>query len=388
MTQPRALVVGLGIAGMSSAISLKRNGWEPIIIERARERRTGGYFIGLNDIGKDAAEKLGVKQDIHVRTPEGSQNWHMMKDGSRVKVAGFADQPTKPTTLLRGDIEEGLWRAVDSQIEVRFATIPVSIIEEDDKVRVRLRHADETESEEVFDLVVGADGLRSTVRKLVFGPHEKFMHSLGTIICAYQLENQMDTFRPRDGIILNDGQRSLWVFPLHDHTPTALFTYRTKDIDAQFIKPPVETLREAFAGLDSTGIVDEALSDLEKAGKNYLFDSVHEVRMPTWHQGRVVLVGDSAWCLTLYSGVGASMALKGGYELGEAVSAETGDLSAALVKWDETMRPLVDKERRLVWFKSQIFVPSNGFTSVLRRLVLRLGGRYIAKLAQGPGASA
>lgn len=51
------------------------------------------------------------------------------------------------------------------------------------------------------------------------------------------------------------------------------------------------------------------------------------------------------------------------------------------------MRPLVDRERRLVWFKSQIFVPSNGFFWVLRRIILRVGGRYIAKLAQGPGAA-
>lgn len=387
MMKPRALVVGLGIAGMSSAISLKKNGWEPVIVERAPQRRTGGYFIGLNDIGKEAARKLGVSEEIHVRTPENSQNWHMTKDGSRVRVAGFADQPAKPATLLRGDIEEGLWGAVDGRIEVRFATSPVSIVDEGRQVRVRLRRADETESEETFALVVGADGLRSTVRKLAFGPHETFMHSLGAIICAYQLTDQLETFRPRDGVILNDGPRSLWIFPLQDHTPTALFTYRTTDLDAQFKRPPIETLREAFKGMDSTGIVDEALADLEQA-ENYLFDSVHEVRMPKWRMGRVVLAGDSAWCLTLYSGVGASMALKGGYELGEAVSAQTNDVAAGLAKWEAAIRPMTDKERRLVWFKSQIFVPSNGIMFVLRRIVLRVGGRFIARLAQGPGAGA
>ncbi|MFC3071569.1 FAD-dependent monooxygenase [Shinella pollutisoli] len=386
--KPRALVVGLGIAGMSSAISLKKNGWEPIIVERAPERRTGGYFIGLNDIGKEAAEKLGVTAGIHVRTPENSENWHLTGDGSRVRVAGFADQPTKPATLLRGDIEAGLWQAVDGQIEVRFATTPIEIAEGGERVHVRLRHADEAETEETFDLVVGADGLRSTVRKMVFGPHEEFMHSLNAIICAYQLSGQIETFRPRDGIILNDGPRSLYVFPLQDHTPTALFSYRTDDIDAQFKKPPVETLREAYKDMKSSGIVDEALSDLERAGKNYLFDSVHEVRMPKWHKGRVVLVGDSAWCLTLYSGVGASMAMKGGYELGEAVSVTKGDVATGLAKWEETLRPMVKKELRLVWFKSQIFVPTNGFMFIVRRLVLRLGGRYIAKLSQGPGAAA
>lgn len=388
MTKPRALVVGLGIAGMASAISLKKNAWEPVIVERAPERRTGGYFIGLNDIGKGAARGLGVMEGIHIRTPEASQNWHLTKDGSRVRVAGFADQPTKPATLLRGDIEEGLWHAVDGQIEVRFGTSPAAITHEDNQVRVRLRRGDEAETEETFDLVVGADGLRSTVRKLVFGPHETFMHSLGAIICAYQLENQMETFRPGDGIILNDGPRSLWIFPLQDHTPTALFTYRTDDVDAQFKRPPAETLRAVYNGMDGTGVVDEALRDLRKAGKNYLFDSVHEVRMPKWHQGRVVLVGDSAWCLTLYSGVGASMALKGGYELGEVLAAGEGDIDTVLTKWEEGLRPEVKKQRRIVWFKSQIFVPSNGFMSVLRRIILRIGGRFIAKLSQGPGAMA
>ena len=386
--KPRALVVGLGIAGMASAISLKENGWEPIIVERAPERRTGGYFIGLNDIGKGAARGLGVMDESHVRTPEGSQNWHLTKDGSRVRVAGFADQPTKPATLLRGDIEEGLWHSVDGLIEVRFATSPVSIIDEGDHVNVRLRHSDGTETQDVFDLVVGADGLRSTVRKMNFGPHEKFMHSLGAIICAYQLENQMETFRPGDGIILNEGSRTLWIFPLQDHTPTALFTYRTDDEDAQFKRPPPEILREVYAGMDSSGVVDEALRDLEAAGKNYLFDSVHQVRMPNWRAGRVVLVGDAAWCLTLYSGVGASMAMKGGYELGEALASPAGDIGAMLSKWEGVLRPLVDKERRTVWFKSQIFTPSNVFMSVLRRIVLRLGGRFIAKLAQGPGSPA
>ena len=100
-----------------------------------------------------------------------------------------------------------------------------------------------------------------------------------------------------------------------------------------------------------------------------------------------MLVGDAAWCLTLFSGVGASMAMKGGHELGLALGAD-GDVAAGLERWETTMRPLVHKERRLVWLKSQLFVPSNGFMSVLRRIVLRLGGRVIARLAQGSGAAA
>ena len=183
MTQ-RALIVGLGIAGMASAMSLKKAGWEPVIVERAPERRTGGYFIGLQDAGKHAAERLGVLPGIHIRTPEASPNWHMTKDGGRVRVAGFADQPTRPATLLRGDIEEGLWNGVDGQVEIRFGTSPVAIVERADGVDVTLDTKDGSSTIERFDLVIGADGLRFTVRKLVFGPQEKFMHSLDAVICA------------------------------------------------------------------------------------------------------------------------------------------------------------------------------------------------------------
>lgn len=56
----RVLIVGLGMAGMASAIALKQKGWTPIIVEKSAERRTGGYFIGLHGAGKDAAEKLGI----------------------------------------------------------------------------------------------------------------------------------------------------------------------------------------------------------------------------------------------------------------------------------------------------------------------------------------
>ena len=387
--EQRALVVGLGIAGMAAAISLKKAGWTPIIVERAPERRTGGYFIGVTQDGKDAAAKLGICEDLHFSTPKKSDNWHMTADGGRVRVAGFADQPTKPDTLLRGDIEDALWHSVDGQIEVRYATTPVAITDDGDEVHVCLRDGLGKESLETFGLVVGADGLRSTIRKLVFGPNERFMRPLNTVICAYQLENQMETFRPRDGIILNEGNRSIWIFPLEDHAPTILFAYRTDDVDAQFKQPPRQTLRNAFDGFGLDEIVDEALHDLDRTD-SFLFDSVNEVRMEQWHKGRVVLIGDGAWCLTLFSGMGATTAMMGGQQLGDALASHENNVSAALDAWEESLRPFIKKQRKLVWLKSQLFVPSNKFFFVLRRIVMRFGGMYLARLSpmQMPMASA
>lgn len=267
---------------------------------------------------------------------------------------------------------------------MRYATTPVAIDNIADGVRVRLRHETEdqdgnknvTETEEEFDLLVGADGLRSTVRKLTFGPHEYFRRSLDAMICAYQLKDEITNFPEQDAIMICSEQRSLWVFPLEDHTPTALFSYRIKDIDAQFKKSPVETLREVYAGMDNEGIISEALSDLEQS-KDYLFDSVHLVKMPKWSKGRVVLVGDSAWCLTLYSGMGATAGIKGGYELTQALAAHGNDIEAGLAAWESGMRPFVTKHQRFVPLKSEVFVPSTPARSVLRRVALRVGGRRI-----------
>ncbi|MDO4640270.1 MAG: FAD-dependent monooxygenase [Neisseria sp.] len=372
-----ALIVGAGIGGMAAAIALKQQGWQPIIIERAKSRRTGGYFIGLQPAGREAAEKLGVMAGITTRTPKRSANWDILPDGSRLRVAGFADQLTRPAVLLRGDAEEGLWQGIQTHgIEIWFDCSPVALENRGQQVWAKLnREGQELEAE--FDLVIGADGLRSTVRRLAFGAHEEFMQPLGMMICAYQLQNGINGFAEQDGVMICQKKRSLWVFPLEDHSPTALFTYRTDDINAQFVEPADKTLLRVYQDMEQDGIINEALSDLRQSS-DYLFDSVNMVKMPKWHNGRIVLLGDAAWCLTLYSGMGATAAMKGGYELGKALAAQS-DIPAALTTWEKIMRPFVHKHQLLVPLKSQLFVPANGLTSLLRRIVLRLLGIKMRK---------
>src|SRR5687767_11675711 len=108
----RALVVGLGIAGMSAAIGLHRAGWTPILIERAPERRTDGYFIALFPEGRRAATDLGIADHLHIRNPVGdAATWSVNRRGHRHRSLGFLDQPGGPAAVLRGDIEAALWRS-------------------------------------------------------------------------------------------------------------------------------------------------------------------------------------------------------------------------------------------------------------------------------------
>lgn len=96
------------------------------------------------------------------------------------------------------------------------------------------------------------------------------------------------------------------------------------------------------------------------------------VKMPRWSEGRVVLLGDSAWCLTLYSGMGASAGMMGGLNLAEALSTYPGDLNKALTTFDAMMRPFIRKHQRFVRLRSELFVPSTWLSLRARRLLWQI----------------
>ncbi len=348
MNAPRALIVGMGIGGLAAAMRLREIGWEPVLVERSANRRPPGYFVGLFETGRATAQRMGVLDAIGDRTDVGSITYDIDRSGRRRPGMGYGDLPGGPRMLLRGDIEAALHDAVAPRTEIRYGTTPISLDEDPGGVDVTLRTtaSDEvTETTERFGLVVGADGLRSTVRRLAFGPDARFMRPLGHIIGATILKEPVPGHRPQDGVVLAEPGRSVWTFPFSDHRPGLLFNYRTDDEDAQFRRPPVESLRRAFGPEPAGPVLEHLLGQFEQAD-DYLFNSVHQVEMPAWHTDRVVLLGDSAWCMTLYSGMGASTALAGADLLGTLLQRNGGNITRALREWDQRLRPFIALQQR------------------------------------------
>jgi len=375
----RVLIVGLGISGVTTALRLHRAGWEPVIIERAPERRKGGYFIGLFGTGQASARRLGVLEAMGNRKHPQTKTYEVDRANRRDKGLNFADVPGAPRMLLRGDVENALFDALPKGVEIRFSTVPTRIEQADRGVDVTTTHTKTGATvTERFDLVVGADGMRSTVRKLVFGPHEDFFYPLNYMIGASILSKPVRGYNLHDGLVMAEAGRSAWVFPFANHNPGVLFSYRVDDVDAQFRRPRIESLRKAYGPEPAGPLLNQLFDDFEAADE-YLFDSVNQVRMNRWHKGRVVLVGDAAWCLTLYSGMGASTGLAGSELLGNMLEKYPDDVGRALVAWEEKLRPFITSLQADGLKMRALFTPSGETQRILRAAFLRLASSPVTR---------
>ncbi|MDQ7810862.1 FAD-dependent monooxygenase [Amycolatopsis sp. A133] len=382
----RVLVVGMGVSGIATAVRLRRAGWRPVLVERAPGRRSDGYFIVLFDAGKAAAARLGLLAAVHDRATT-TPKLDIERDGAARPGMSFSDLPGRPWTMLRGDIEKAAFSVLPDDVEIRYSTVPTAIEQDDDGVDVTLLDTVAgTSVTERFDLVVGADGLRSTVRSLVFGPHERYLRRMGYMVAAYRFDGTPAGLVPGQAVTLLEPGRSMWVFAYRDHDPTVLITYRTDDVDAEFRRPPAERLREVF-GPQPPGTTLEDVLRAAATADTVLFDSAEQVRMDTWHTGRVVLLGDAAWCVTLYAGMGVSSGLTGAELLGTMLERHPGDIGTALTEWERALRPYVGHYLDGAAADRKVFVVNSKAEIRFRRAVpwlrrFRLGRRVVNRLVR------
>ena len=187
MSHRRVLISGAGIAGPTLAFWLRAAGLEPTMIERAPALRTGGYVVDFWGLGYEIAVRMGLASEIT------RLGYHMRElrvvDGRGRRVTGFGTKVFREltdgryVTLRRSDLSRLLFEKARPATEVMFGDEIVGLQEEADGVQVQFRHAEERR----FDLVIGADGLHSDVRRLVFGPPERFERPLGYVVAASRL---------------------------------------------------------------------------------------------------------------------------------------------------------------------------------------------------------
>jgi 2-polyprenyl-6-methoxyphenol hydroxylase-like FAD-dependent oxidoreductase len=231
-------------------------------------------------------------------------------------------------------------------------------------------------TQEHVDLVVGADGLHSGVRATVLGAGTEARVDLGHMVAVFRLDRRPRQLDPGTTVSLALVGRSMSVYTVRDGRSMAFFAYRTApgtDSRGHDLRAgPRVSLERTFGDLG--WVVPEILGQLDTTDEVY-FDQVSQVRTDRWSHGRVVLLGDAAWCVSLFAGFGSSLAVGGADWLGDELDRELGhggDIPAALARWEARLRPLVAERQRKGLRTKSLFVAPNAATLRLTRLALRL----------------
>jgi len=379
MALKTVLISGAGIAGPTLAYWLHKSGFEPTIVEHAPSFRTGGYVIDFWGLGYDIAERMGISGDIerlgyHVR------ELRIVDDAGR-RLAGFGTSVFQEVaggrfvTIRRSDLAYLLLERTRSTTEILFGDSIKGLCQKEDGVEVTFERA----GSRIFGLVIGADGLHSKVRRLAFGLQSQFERSLGYSVAAFEASE----YRPRDEdvyVLHNEPGRMLGRVALRDDRTLFLFVFvdPTSPSDAPggaAAQKSVLRRRYSGGGWGTSRILDE----LECADDLY-FDRVSQIHMPRWSNGRIALVGDAAFSVSLMAGQGSALAMTAAYVLAGELGRPGASHDAAFRRYENLLRPYIETKQRAAWSFSSAHAPKTALGLLFRNLVI--GATAIPGLAR------
>jgi 2-polyprenyl-6-methoxyphenol hydroxylase-like FAD-dependent oxidoreductase len=368
------LISGAGVAGPALAHWLVRAGYRPTIVERAPAPRPGGQTVDLRGAGRTVVERMGLMPAVREVTVEERGVAYVDTTGrprARMSADAFGGEGmVAEIEVMRGDLAQVLLDATTDGVEYRYDDAITAIEQDADGVTVRFRRGPARR----FKLVVGADGLHSGVRALAFGPEERNVSPLGCVIAFF-------TVPDRYGL---DGWMQMYNAPgatlalRPDRVPgqvKALMAVRTPEAGIHRRDPAAqrELLTRTFTG---TGwVADQVVADLQDS-TDLVVDELGQTRMDSWSSGRVVLLGDAAWCPSPLTGLGTSTALVGAYVLAGELARAGGDHRAAFAAYERVMRPYTDQAQELPPGGVNGFVPSSRFAIAMFTGMLRWMNRW------------
>ncbi|RFU42024.1 FAD-dependent oxidoreductase [Actinomadura logoneensis] len=349
MENTTVLISGASVGGPALAYWLTRHGFDVTVVEVSDGPRPGGQAIDVRGPALEVTARMGVLDEIRAARVRmrgmsmvGADGEELFRSEERTITGGDLDSPD--VEILRDDLSAILTRAAGDSVEYLYGDSIAGLEQDADGVRVYFASGARRD----FDLVVGADGLHSNTRRLVFGPEERFVTHLGTYLGVWTAPNflgldEWQVFHQMPGSSWGGG-----VMSVRDNREVRVYlgfesaepiAYDHRDTAAQ-----QRLLAERLAG--GGWELPRLLESMEDA-PDFHFDAMAQVHMDSWSSGRVVLLGDAGYCGSPLSGQGTSMAMVGAYVLAGELKAADGDHGKAFAAYETELRGYVTANQEL-----------------------------------------
>jgi 2-polyprenyl-6-methoxyphenol hydroxylase-like FAD-dependent oxidoreductase len=353
----RVLVSGASIAGPTLAYWLVRQGFDVTVVERMplARVRTSGHAVDLFGPAMDVAEWTGVLPAV-------------MEARTRTEVLSFRSAGARPVDVdlrrlmagisgkhvevMRGELAAILYEATRDHVEYVFEDSIRTLDQGADHVEVTFEHGRERR----FDLVIGADGLHSVVRRLAFGPEQAFRHFLGGYLTIFTLPDYLGLGNRME--VHNAPNRLAAIYPvLGTGMARGGFLFRRPaevPVDHHDVEGQKRVLHETY-GSDGWE-VPRLLREMD-AASDFYFDSISQIVMQSWSTGRVTLVGDAGYSPGPAVGGGTSLAMVGAYVLADELGRAAADHARGLQAYEDRMRQVVVRFRAIGPTSMKLLIP-------------------------------
>ncbi|MEU6408024.1 FAD-dependent monooxygenase [Microbispora sp. NPDC046933] len=363
------LISGGSVAGLTLAFWLREHGFAVTVVERAPSLRDGGYKIDIRGAALDVVARMGLLDEVRRHSTDMRVARFVDARGRQIGTMSaqlFGGREGDDVEIMRGDLTRLLHAATGDGVEYVFDDSITALRETPEGMHVTFANG----SPRTFDLVVGADGLHSTVRALVFGEESRFVHHLGHHIAIFTVPNHLHL------------DRTEMMHPAPGRSAGMYSTGRGDDAKAMFLfsSPPSAGDRRDVAGqkklladvFSGQGWEVPRLLDAMEDAPDFYLDSISQVRMDRWSSGRVALVGDAAYAASPASGQGTSLALAGAYVLAGCLAEAAGDHAAGFAAYEREMRHFAEENQKLAANNLKGMVLKSAAQIRFQMLMLRL----------------
>ena len=328
------LISGASIAGPALAYWLGRRGFNPTVVELAPALRGGGQAVDFRgEAHLTVLERMGLLPELR-RIRTGGSPMRFVDEGGRTLLQLPAEFAGGAIEVLRGDLARMLYEHSAPYAEYLFGDSITRLDETSSGVRVDFRSGVSRD----FDLVIGADGLHSNVRRLAFGREENYVSHLGYYAATWQLPNDDHPGVDQGSVGYNVPGRLASVGVDHRDSTRAgaffLFAAPELSYDRHDLEQQKKLIVNAFAGLGWQ--VPRLLASLDEAPDLY-FESISRADVDTWSAGRVCLVGDAA-CGATIGGMGTGTAMVAAYVLAGELARAQGEYGTAFTRYESRLR--------------------------------------------------